>query len=359
MSTRELIINFPFFVCALAALLFVAPMKARIRTKAIWLMILLACSCRGAVYDRFGGGAQAPELPELLIWIWDWACAGLYVLLALSLFWWTRKGRTILLPALAWGIAAIGFWNGIKAPEVREVDLAYDDLPAELDGYRILQISDLHCSDSRRRWRTQEIVDLANRCQPDLICLTGDYVDGHVARLGPDLEPLALLKAKDGVWAIRGNHEYFIDYPKWRRWYAEHGIRFLANSCAFPRKTLALGGMNDLGAAPYGDVMPSLPKTFAAATNGEFRILMDHRPKHAQENCAHYGVRLMLSGHTHGGLMPGLDLIIRRYNDNFVRGLYTIDNSYLYVSSGCGIWGGFPLRFFNPAEITLFTLRRR
>jgi predicted MPP superfamily phosphohydrolase len=91
-------------------------------------------------------------------------------------------------------------------------------------------------------------VDRVNACRPDLICLTGDYVDGYVSKLAGDVEPLCDLKAPDGVYVVRGNHEYFLDYEEWRKWFADNGFRLLVNECVFPRKSLALGGVNDTSA---------------------------------------------------------------------------------------------------------------
>ena len=358
MRTVFIIKLFPLVVAALTACTFVLPSRMRIRAKALWMMVLLACASRGIVSDALGGPAQAPDFPEWLLWVWDWACSGLYLLFLLSLVWWVRRGRAIVLPVAAWGIAAYGFACGIMLPGVREVELAYPDLPQELDGYRIVQLSDLHCCASMRGWRTRGIVERVNACRPDLICLTGDYVDGYVDQLAGDLEPLRGLKAKDGVYAVRGNHEYFLDYMAWRKWFVANGFRFLVNECVFPRKSLALGGVNDDAAARRRrDVPADVRLAFAAATNGEFRVLLEHKPRDAEENFERHGVRLQLSGHTHGGISPGLDRIIARFNSGFVRGVYEMPGGYLNVSSGVGQWAGFPLRFFNPPEIVVIVLR--
>ena len=358
MSTVAVIKMFPVVVAVLATLTLVLPSRMRIRAKAIWAMVLLACASRGIVYDAMGGSAQAPNLPEWLLWVWDWACAGLFLLLPMSLVWWVRRGRAVVLPVAAWGLAAYGFACGILLPDVREEVLEFPDLPQELDGYRIAQLSDLHCCASMRGWRTRGIVEKVNAQRPDLICLTGDYVDGYVEQLADDLAPLRDLKAPDGVLAVRGNHEYFLDHKAWRKWFAAAGFRFLVNECAFPRKALAVGGVNDMAARRRRDVPPNVGLAFAAATNGEFRVLLEHKPRDAAENFERYGVRLQLSGHTHGGIAPGLDRIIARFNSGFVKGVYGMPGGYLNVSAGVGQWAGFPLRFFNPPEIVVIVLRK-
>ena len=342
----------------LAVVLFVLPCRLRVRHQARWIMFLLLCGIKGVVYEQFGGNALAPNLPEWLVWTWNWADDGMFFLVLFSLVWWVRRGRAWILPILAWSVAAWGQFNGTVVPSVKEVELRFGNLPASLDGYRIVQLSDLHCSSATRGWRTQAIVDRVNALKADLVCLTGDYVDGKCKYLADDLKPILLLKAKDGVYGVRGNHEYYEDWFSWRQWYADGGFRFLVNECVFPRKELALGGVNDNDkAVSVGDVGRNVVRTFAAATNGEFRILLEHRPEHALANFAH-GVDLQLSGHTHGGVAPLVDRLVQAKNAGFVRGLYRIDRSALYVSPGCGQWVGFPMRFCNPAEITLITLRR-
>lgn len=358
MSTIAIIKFFPLIVALFTTLTFVRPSGLRVRAQAIWTMVLFACASRGVVYEALGGSAQAPDFPEKLLWVWDWACSGLFILLLLSLVWRVRKWRVFVLPALAWGIAAIGFVNGLVLPQVKEVELRYPDLPEELDGYRIAQLSDLHCSASMRKWRTQGIVDKINATKPDIICLTGDYVDGYVAQLAEDLSPLKELYAPDGVYCIRGNHEYFLSWGVWRKWFSANGFSFLANECVFPRKSLALGGVNDISGIYNRDILPDVGKTFSAATNGEFRVLLNHRPGTAVEDSAAHDVRLQLSGHTHGGIAPGLAQFVACFNSGFVRGLYKLPRGFLYVSPGVGQWAGFPLRFFNPPTIDVIVLRK-
>ena len=364
--TVDIIKYWSLFCVPLAILLFVLPSRMRIRAQAIWIIVLMACGIKGLVYEQFGGNAMAPDLPEKLIWLWNWADDGMFFLVALSILWlllpFHRRLnglRVVLLPLLAWGIAAWGQYNGTVLPGVREVELTFPDLPLALDGYRIAQVSDLHCSSAARGWRTRAVVDLVNGLDADLVCLTGDYVDGTVASLGDDLAPLKGLRAKDGVYCIRGNHEYYLDHSAWWKWFQGNGFRVLRNECVFPRPGLALGGVSDLHASRYGDVAPDVRQAFAAATNGEFRILMEHRPKNAAENFREVGVRLQLSGHTHGGVAPGLRKLVSRHNGGFSRGVYRFGDAVLHVSPGCGQWVGFPMRFFNPSEVTVLVLRSK
>lgn len=283
----------------------------RLRTRWFWKLALtiwlLFCCSKFLAFSRFGGGhVYEPDLPDLLIWFWNWAYSGSMILGALSVVFFFRfrfKGPVLLLAA--WTISLCGLWSGVRPPDVRSVDLVYDDLPSELVGYRIVQVSDLHASTAARRWRTQAVVDTVNALGADLVCLTGDFVDGDPERYHDILEPIRDLRAKDGVWSVTGNHEWFVWHSGWFKWFERWNVRFLANACVFPRRSLALGGVHDFRVrdpqsgklrGPYPDVA----KTFAAATNGEFRVLLQHQPIDAHANLAGHGVRLQLSGHTHG-----------------------------------------------------------
>ena len=348
----------------------------RLRTAVAWsAMLLVACS-KFLFFRLLGGDAFNPDLPIAVICVWNWMYSGAMILLLLSLIlvFVDRRvkvpgwGRLFLVPVLAWGLAARGVWNGVKVPDVREIEVDCPGLPAALDGYRILQLADIHVSSTAPRWRTETLVAMANAANADLIVCTGDIVDGDPALRCADVEPLKDLKARDGVWFCTGNHEFYNDWCAWLALYDAWGIRFLRNECVFPREGLALGGVDDeaLMWGMEGNVEePDVGRAFAAATNGEFRVLLQHRPKEARQNVV-LGVGLQLSGHTHGGIMPLLNLLVAYVNGGFIRGLYRISDDdavsepagRLYVSPGCGQWAGFPIRFFDDPEITVLVLRR-
>lgn len=361
---KALFIYVPYVVLAMTLFLYVFRLPVRRRGKAVWCVWLSFCCSKFMAFKCLGGETFVPAFPEKLIWFWNWAYSGAMILGVLSVVLFFRfrwKGR--ILGLSAWSLSAIGLWSGLEVPSVHAFDVEFSDLPRELEGYRIAQISDLHASSAARRWRTRAVVDAVNATGADLVCLTGDYVDGDPNRYREVLEPLRELKARDGVWAVSGNHEWFPWHQGWWPYYVRMGIRFLANECVFPHKGLALGGVHDFRVQEPqpGQLMgecPDVAKTFVAATNGEFRILLQHQPRAAQSNLDGCGVRLQLSGHTHGGIMPGFAQVVKSSNCGFVRGLYRIGKSFLYVNPGCGQWAGFPMRFFNPSEIAVITLRR-
>lgn len=369
---RTAFILLPFLFAVLAMALFVAPGKRGARFQAAWAAWLLFCASKFLCYATLGDNAFAPELPEKLIWTWNWAYSGMCVLLALAAAWRLVRlavspfaklpcgGRVwfALLPVLAWSIAAKGVYNGIKTPAVAEMEVYSPDLPESLDGYRILHATDLHASAAARKWRTQAIVDRINAAAPDLVCLTGDYSDGMSEVQKENVAPLADIKAKDGVAAVTGNHEYYYDTERWMAFYHSIGIDFLSNECAFPRPGLAVAGVDDPACTMHGIEPPSAAAAFSAATNGEFRVLLQHRP-HTGEPSHDARCDLQLSGHTHGGVMPLFDRLVARFNGGMSKGVYSFpERPFVYVSPGAGQWAGFPVRFFDDPELTLFVLRK-
>lgn len=360
----------PWLAFVLAELAFVAPARIRLRFKILWTAALALCSAKFIVFSSWGGSPYYPELPLAVTLGWTTASLSVAILAVLSLVWWVRRGREIVLPTLAATLAIGGLWSGICTPTVREIDLTFPNLPPSIEGYRIVQISDIHASYCMRRKRTRAFVETANALSPDLICLTGDLVDGPPAKAGDFLEPIKDLRARDGVWAITGNHEYFENlnpHKPWQALYDQWGIRFLANDCIFPKPGLAVAGVNDPQVDRRKDALaeeaffrrPDVAQAFATATNGEFRVLLDHRPTNARINFERHGVDLQLSGHSHGGSLPLIASLIAKDCDGYVSGLYRFGNRVLYVNNGAGQTAAFPFRFFTPSEITCFTLKRR
>lgn len=350
-------------------LFYVLPSRQGRWCKALWTVFIAAACCKFVVFTRWGGHAFNPVLPAFVQLAWGWAYLGASILSVLvwpAFFWRKRRFMAWALPSAAFLLALTGLANCLRLPSVKEIELSFPDLPAELEGYRIVQLSDLHASTAFRAWRTEAVVRLVNAARPDIICLTGDLRDGSFDAVADDVRPLENLHARDGVWAVTGNHEYYMppaEFEKWSAFYAVCGIRFLENRCVFPHPGLALGGVSDVQITSkrcrIKGPVPDVRQAFAVATNGEFRVLLEHRPVNARANLGEVGVRLQLSGHTHGGILPGFDRIVARSNRGFVKGIYRLGSGVLVVSSGVGQWAGFPIRLFNDSEIDLIVLRRK
>ncbi|RUS67731.1 hypothetical protein CUZ56_00208 [Saezia sanguinis] len=119
---------------------------------------------------------------------------------------------------------------------------------------------------------------------------------------------------------------------------------------------LVIAGITDQAALSYGMKGPDLDSALAGAPEDMPTILLSHRPAGATEY-AMAGVNVQLSGHTHGGMIQGVDQLLRYANGGYISGSYMIDGMHLYVSNGTGLWNGFPIRLGIPAEITEFVLQ--
>ncbi len=279
---------------------------------------------------------------------------------------------TALLVGLAMLISGFGVWQALRVPPVRKVELALPDLPAKLDGLRIVQLSDLHIgSIYDGKWLTG-VVDRANELKPDIIAITGDFVDGDVKRLASEVAPLAKLKARDGVFACVGNHEYYSGYIPWTKALRKLGLTLLLNEHAVIKHgdtpivvagvtdpvAIVVAGVNDNVALPSSLPGPDIDAALAGSPDGVFRLLLDHRPSGVEKNAAR-GVNLQLSGHTHGGQLWPLNLAVSSFNGGFLSGIYHVGKMTLYISPGSGLWGGFPVRIGVPSEITELILRKK
>ncbi len=333
---------------------------------------LLACSLKFTWFGLFGERVFQPELPAGVIYALSVVYDFVLVLAALGVVgacvrWVGRLARRARptdlarrrmiaggLACVAAGVGAKGVQNGFRLPDVVEVELEFPDLPPAFDGYRIAHLSDLHVSAAARADRTAGVVRIVNALKPDLVAITGDFVDGTADRRGVDVAPLADLRAPDGVVGCTGNHEYYSGWGVWRSVLREFGVRVLENERVLLRRgddTLAIIGEND--PVSYDSDIRAVA---AMAPERAFRILLAHRPTRLAEHAA-YGVRLQLSGHTHGGAVLGLDRFVARANEGHVRGLYREHGLSLYVNSGTGQWAGFPTRLGVSPEITCLTLR--
>lgn len=363
----------PLLIWPLMLLTVVRPLQLPRRGRIAVAALLFLASQKFLFYRIFGGDSFVPELPERLLNLTGWAYSGCMIFFALSCGWAlarlhrrlrgnVRLSRIALsvLCGLAFLTAGWGVWEGVRVPSVRRIEVAVSGLPPAFDGFRIVQLTDLHCSSAARKARTQGVVDRANALRPDLVCITGDFVDGSPELRADDLSPLRDLRAPYGVFGCAGNHEYILDYAAWRRLYASWGVTMLDNAHRLIEKDgaqVALGGVTDPMAGRAGAPGPDVRLAFAGAPEHVCRILLQHRPMIPELNAA-LGVKLQLTGHTHGGAILGVDrLVAHMGNRGYVRGLYDVGDMKLYVCPGTGQWAGFPLRLGVPAEIAEIVLR--
>lgn len=262
--------------------------------------------------------------------------------------------------------------------QVIEENIEIAGLPQSFDGYRIVQISDLHTgtfgSDTTF---VHNLVERINSLNPNLIVFTGDIVNRHTSELPPFVEPLSRLSAPDGVISILGNHDYG-DYFKWdsdtekeqnMEWLMdlqiEMGWELLTNSSITiyghsPADSLVIVGVENWGDAPfprYGNLSEAYPTPADSAV----KILLTHNPAHWVEEIAPVDTMnyaLTLSGHTHAMQMEIAGFSPAKWRYPTWGGLYEAPSDStrkLYVNIGAGTVG-IPMRLGATPEITVFNL---
>lgn len=270
-----------------------------------------------------------------------------------------RDTTAALVPVLALLASATGFYFARRTPAVKEVEIRLPALPPGLDGFRIVQLTDLHVGPTIRRRYVQDVVNVANRLNAHVLALTGDLVDGSVIDLRPHIEPLSALQADYGVFAVTGNHEYYSGAHPWIAEWRRMGMHVLCNQhvvLAHEGAKVLLAGIHDYNAGAFDHAHASNPKAAirGAPTDVAVKIMLAHQPRSAAAVEAS-GFDLQLSGHTHGGQFWPWNYFVP-LQQPFVAGLHRMGKLQVYVSRGCGYWGP-PLRLGAPAEITLIRLR--
>jgi uncharacterized protein len=265
-------------------------------------------------------------------------------------------------PLLGLSITLLGFVNARRIAQVVKVDVPVSGLPAPLQGFTIVQISDVHVGATIRRNYLAAIVERVNRLGADMVAVTGDLVDGSVADLRDHVAPLAGLSSRHGTFFVTGNHEYYSGAPAWIEELNRLGLRVLLNEhvvlqhgAASGTAPLLIAGVTDYSTVGLGPEHRSDPlrALVGAPADARVRVLLAHQPRSAPA-AAEAGYHLQLSGHTHGGQFWPWNHFVR-LQQPFTAGLHRLRDLWVYTSRGTGYWGP-PKRFGAPSEITLLRL---
>jgi hypothetical protein len=253
-----------------------------------------------------------------------------------------------------------GALTALWGPYVRRVDIPVEGLAADLHGLRIVQISDLHIGPTIRRGYVRRVVAMTKNLAPDLIALTGDIVDGSVARLAPHVAPLEALTSGNRAFVVLGNHDYYSGAVPWTAHFEAMGFCVLRNAhVAIERGStrLLIGGVIDFAARMFDPAARPRPDlAMDGDARSAFRVLLAHNPKIAPL-AEQAGFDLQLSGHTHGGQFFPWTYVIRLIHGPRAVGLSRRGRLWVYVSTGTGTWGP-PLRLATKPELTVLRLVR-
>jgi uncharacterized protein len=228
-------------------------------------------------------------------------------------------------------------------------------LPQAFDGFRVVQLSDIHHGPFSSREQIERAVDTANRLQPDIIALTGDYISKERHYAAPCAEMLGRLNAKYGVYAVLGNHDHWTDAALITDLFRAEGITVLINEGMHFEKdgaSIWLAGVDDTMVG-----LEDLPLALAGARHDEMKLLLAHNPI-ILRRAARASVDLILSGHTHGGQVAirGERSTLRGARKRLLKGLGRLSNTQIYVNRGLGTVV-LPIRYGCPPEISLLELR--
>jgi predicted MPP superfamily phosphohydrolase len=269
-----------------------------------------------------------------------------------------RSWSAAAVPVLALLVTVVGFVNARRRAVVRNVDVPIAGLPARLDGFSIVQISDIHVGATIKHGYVTRIVDAVNALDADMIAVTGDIVDGSVTRLSSHTAPLSRLSARYGTFFVTGNHEYYSGANAWVAEMRRLGLRVLLNEHVVLEhngEAVVVAGVTDFSAHHFDPAQRSDPAAAIAGAprRAGVKVLLAHQPRSAFA-AAKAGFDVQLSGHTHGGQFFPWNLLVKVL-EPFAAGLHRLDGLWIYVSRGTGYWGP-PKRFGAPSEITRLRL---
>lgn len=302
---------------------------------------------------------------------------GIVFLLLWPISWKVGLGGLLVM----WMLIAYGFIFGWRRIIVRTTTCESALLPVSFDGYRVLQLSDIHIGTFlRNRKFVDRLVKVVNEQRADLIVFTGDLVNVSAEEVIPFQHALSLIKAKDGIYSVMGNHDYceygadktdknisknqtVLKYLEekigWRLLLNDHAIiaRTRNDGGILKSESIALIGVENISRPPFQDY-GDLHKAMAGLHTGQFKILLSHDPSHWRRGVlGQTDIALTLSGHTHAGQLKIGRFSPSKWAYHEWGGKYTEGNSMLYVSLGIG--GTVPFRIGAWPEINVITLRRK
>jgi len=255
------------------------------------------------------------------------------------------------------GIVGYGTWRAFHPPVINRISVRLPGLPKALDGFSIVQLSDIHVGPVIQRRFMDAIVAQCNALKPDLMAITGDLVDGSVAELGYAVSALSNLRSRHGSFFVTGNHEYYSGDEEWSEALERMGVSVLRNRSVRigePSASFDLVGVDDWAAGRSGyEKRYDLAQAVAGRDPERPSVLLAHQPANWRE-ASKAGIGLQLSGHTHGGQFFPFNLAVSAIWEHDV-GHFEENGRHLYVSRGTGFWGP-PVRVGAPPEIVHVTL---
>lgn len=250
-------------------------------------------------------------------------------------------------------VGGYSLFNGIQDPRQVDITVPVARLDPSLEGYRIVQLSDLHLDGRKSAAKLDRTVERALALKPDLLVITGDLIDRSFEAMAPYLPGLKKLHARDGVLTVPGNHEYYSGIDNYLRLVSTCGFREMSNQVTQVSDHFQVAGIPDPTGERFELLQPKYRETLESLLPGKTTLLLYHQPLRFAE-AVERGVTLQLSGHTHAGQIPPMELIVRLVY-RFPYGLYRLGPGAIYTTCGTFSWGP-PMRFMNHSELVRLTL---
>jgi predicted MPP superfamily phosphohydrolase len=257
---------------------------------------------------------------------------------------------------LSFILLTFGYHHAQAGPVIKYVNIPMVNLSPSLEGYIILQISDLHAGPAIDRSYVENVLTQIKDIKVDVIALTGDIADGKFTKYHDRAAPIAVLSAKAPVLYIPGNHEYLHDSNQWRAYFEHMGFQSLFNAntvITHKGSSILFAGIIDPEVKEVDPGQkPDITLAMQNAQAADLKILLSHRPDVAKEAAPIFD--LQLSGHTHGGQFFPWSLLMSLFKP-FASGLHQCDKMWIYTNPGTGFWGP-PIRLGTTSEITVLRL---
>lgn len=285
----------------------------KIPFKLLAAVFIAACSTKYQIYGHFGTWLN-PNLPAAILILLEGLHGAVLIAAVLCIIndvislvalvaGLIRKqklrlphnGTGLAIFLFAWFMGLYGSFSQTLLPNVKEVEVTLNKLDPAFDGFKIVQLTDLHLGPILKGDWLEEVVARTNELDADLVVITGDLVDGRVQEMADDFLSLQDLKASYGVLAVTGNHEYYSGASSWIAYWETLGVRFLQNEHVDLKKdgaVLTVGGINDRRGPGT-----SVEKAFEGASDNA-RVLLSHEPYDGVKDLR---ADFVLAGHTHGG----------------------------------------------------------
>jgi len=331
------------------------------RRQKINLLLLLMGGVLFLIVVRSPGSVVISIIGTGNIWFGVFALAfTLYIICSVVSFLFSKYRQQIVFGTFVVLILTsfYSIFNGLRLPVVKEIHLAMVKLPGKLNGFTIVQLSDLHLGGVAKPKWLEQVVKKINGLHPHLVVITGDLLEGYGWQGNGKHYAQALKKLKSihGVYAVSGNHDVYEGGKNFTSITKEAGIKLLNNRTVTVAGGIQLAGVCD----PYGKSHhrpgPDIDKALKNIDPSLPVIFLSHRPEYFRV-ASQYGIDLQLSGHTHAGQITPIDLLVSLlYQHPY--GLYQEGDSYIYTSCGTSVMG-VPMRLFSRNEIVKIVLTRK